>query len=92
MANATYESGTVSVTAAATHICTVSNGTTGVLIANTGSVSVFLGGPDVGASGFPVGAGDSVIVPAPVGRFECEAGCDLYAITSSETSTVAYLL
>lgn len=87
MAAPSYITGVVTVTAAATPVCVVNTGNDGVLVANTGSHAVFLGGAGVTAStGFPLEAKASVVVPSTGGHLN-----ELFAITASETSTVAFL-
>jgi len=82
-----YINGAVSVTSAATFVCTVGAESDGVLVANIGSTAVVLGGSGVTATtGIPLAASASVLVPSVGGVTH-----DLYAITASSTSTVTFL-
>lgn len=85
-----YTQGSASVTATAAVICRVTPENDGVLVANTGSATVYLGGRSVTASGatqgFPLAAGASLLVPA-----SGSATHSLFAVTASGTSTVNFL-
>jgi hypothetical protein len=85
-----FANGAVSVTSTATLVCTVRGVNDGVLVQNSGATDVYLGGPSVTASGATQGvklaAGATVTVPTS-GPY----AHNLYAITASSTSTVAYL-
>lgn len=79
--------GVVTVKAKATLVCQVNTGNDGVLVQNTGSTAVVLGGPEVTAStGYPLAAKASVTVPSVGGHLN-----ELYAITESGETTVAFL-
>jgi len=60
----------------------------GVIVENTGDVTVFLGGESVAASGadtgFPLAAGAVLTIP-------WSGGEPLYGIVASDTGTVAFL-
>jgi hypothetical protein len=86
-----YASGQVTIGTSATLIQVVPAVDGGVLIANTGASTVYLGGPSVvataGASqGYPLTAGTSVNIPAS-GSLDNS----LYAIVASGSSTVNFL-
>lgn len=86
-----YNQGTVSVTTTATKIATMQKESGGVLIANQGSVTVYLGGSTVTANtaatgGFPLAANASVLVPT-----DGDESRDLYAIVASGTANVSFL-
>lgn len=85
-----YAQGSVSITTSGGLVCLVAPENDGVLVANTGTVTVYLGGSTVTASGasqgIPLAAGASVLVPALGGTAH-----SLFAVTASGTSTVNYL-
>ena len=83
-----FAAGTTEVGEDAVSLCPV--GEAGVRVRNEGSVRVYLGGPDVGADGYPLDPGtsdefrgpkarESPVVPAPAGDL---AGSVLYARTA----------
>jgi hypothetical protein len=81
MANATYASGSVAVTTAATKVLTIPTENDDVMI-QVGSVAIVFGGPGVTATtGISVG-------PTAVTRIPSTGGVahDLYAIAASATS------
>lgn len=86
MSNAPYVNGVTTVTTTATLIA--SPGAGGIYLTNTGAVPVILGGSLVTATGATSGpslaAGASIIFPA-TGEAH-----DLYGITASGTTTVAF--
>jgi len=91
MANPTFTSGTTSVADTATLICTLSAATTdGALITNTGSVTVYLGGPSVTSSGatagYPLAENATLTLGSTGGNPH-----DLYGITASSTAGVAFI-
>lgn len=83
-----YVSGSVSVGTNATLVVTVPGGYQGgVLVTNTGTASVYLGGSAVtSATGFPVASNTSVAVPGAKGT-----GRGLYGIATA-AMTVKYIL
>lgn len=86
-----YTSGTVSVSdTSATLIATIPRGFVGgVLVTNTGSDTVYLGGPSVSATnGFPLAAGATVAVPGSPGVY----GASLYGLAVTAAVDVAYLM
>jgi hypothetical protein len=85
MANATYVSGSVAVTTAASKILTVPAENDGVTV-QTGSVAVVFGGPGVTATtGISVNASTIATFPSVGGVVH-----DLYAVAASATS-ITYL-
>jgi hypothetical protein len=89
--NHSFASGSVDVGDTPTLVCSVAQENDGVLVQNTGSADVYLGGVDVAASGAEAGivlaAGAVMTVPSVAGRVH-----DLYAVAAAATSsTVAYL-
>jgi hypothetical protein len=85
MANATYVSGSVAVSTAASKVLTIPAENDDVIV-QTGSVAVVFGGPGVTAStGISVGA-------SAIQRFPSVGGVvhDLYAVAASATS-ITYL-
>jgi hypothetical protein len=91
MTNLTYLQGAISVGATATLVCTVTPENDGVLVQNSGTAAVFLGGSTVTATGTTQGiqlaASASMTVPSVGGLVH-----DLFAVTASGTSTVAFLI
>lgn len=85
-----YAQGTVTVTSTQTLLCTVAAENDGVMVTNTGSATVYLGGRTLTATGatqgLPLAANASLLVPSVGGYTHT-----LNAITASGTSTVAYL-
>jgi hypothetical protein len=85
-----YAQGAVSISAIATLVCQVGPENDGVLVNNSGSATVYLGGRSVTASGaaqgIPLLANATITVPS-LGSVTHS----LYAITASGTSTVSYL-
>jgi hypothetical protein len=85
-----YAHGTVTVTSTPAVLCTVGLESDGVIIANTGAATVFLGGRTVTATGatagVPLAAGASMTVPSVGGLTHA-----LFAVTASTSSTVAFL-
>jgi hypothetical protein len=86
-----YNTAATSVGSSPTLIAVVASDDGGVLVQNTGSVSVYLGGPTVAASGANqgfalAGTNASVLVPSVGGPPN-----QLYAITASSTATVVVL-
>jgi hypothetical protein len=87
-----YLNGLVQVQAGTpTLICTVGSENDGVLIQNTGNAPVFLGGPNVAASGanqgVSVAANATVTVPSVGGTTS-----PLYGITAAVAQNVVYLM
>jgi hypothetical protein len=91
-----YSNGLVTVTTSPTVITAVQQLPQGPLITNTGSETVFLGGPAVAASGanqgVPVAAGTSVQVPASASEDNTLFGIVTAQDGISATSTVAFLV
>lgn len=88
MANESYAQGTVTVTTAATKVCTVPTENDDVLVYC--SAATVFGGPSVTATG----ATGGVTVPATTLTHIPSVGGvvhDLYAIVGTSTSTVSYL-
>lgn len=85
-----YAQGSVSITSAGELVCLVAPENDGVLIANTGSATVYLGGSTVTASGatqgLPLAANTTLLVPALGSVVH-----SLFAITATGTSTVNFL-
>lgn len=90
MANAPYVQGTVTVGTSATLLCSPVSGAHGVIVQNNGTAAIFLGGPNVTASGATQGVqlavAASITVPT-VG----ETAHDLYAIVASTPGPVSFL-
>jgi hypothetical protein len=87
MAGPSFIAGVVTVKAKATLVCQLNTGNDGILVQNTGSVAVLLGGPEVTAStGYPLAAKTSIVVPSVGGHLN-----ELFAITESGETTVAFL-
>lgn len=80
-----YSSGTVTVAATPTLIASAGIGGA-LLLANTGAVTVFLGGSTVAASSYPLAASTSLEIP--ISGTEDE---NLYGIVATGTATVVYL-
>ncbi|WP_343598885.1 hypothetical protein [Mycobacterium sp.] len=83
-----YASGQVSVGTTATLVCAIGQtpDNDGVLVAS--SAACFIGGPAVtAATGFPLQANTPVTVPTTAAET-----LELYAVVSSGTATVSYLL
>lgn len=83
--------GTVSVGTTATIIATVQKESGGILVANQGSVPVYLGGPSVTADtsatgGYPLAANASVLIPT-----DGDETRKLYGIVASGTANVSFL-
>lgn len=85
-----YSQGAVSVTSTATLVCQVGPENDGVLIYNSGSAAVFLGGRSVTASGATQGIS---LAPSAMITVPSLGGVthSLYAVTASGTSTVNFL-
>lgn len=85
-----YNNAATTVSSTATLIATVSGDNSGVLVQNNGSVTVFLGGPNVTASGatqgFSLAENTSVLVPSTG-----SSANTLWAITASSTASVVVL-
>src|SRR5208337_3078379 len=87
----TYNNGAVAITSAApVLICTPNAGHTSLLLSNSAGATVFVGGPNVAASGANVGfalvASGTANVPVSP-----SLDCPLYGIVASTGSTVTYL-
>jgi hypothetical protein len=91
-----YSNGLVTVGTSATVIAVVQQLPAGPLIANTGSETVFLGGPSVAASGanqgVPLAAGTSIQIPASASEDNTLFGIVAAQDGISATSTVAFLV
>ncbi len=89
MASFNFVNGSVSVGSTATNILTVTPGQV-VVLQNTGSAAIFLGGSTVTSSGASVGyslaAGASLTLPSV-----SEQGHVLYGIVATGTQTLVYL-
>ena len=89
VASFNYANGSVSVTSTAALVLTVTPGQT-VVLQNTGSNAIFLGGSTVTSSGANIGyslaAGASLTLPGV--NFQ---GHNLYAIVASTASTLVWL-
>lgn len=88
---ASYQSGTVSVTTAATLICTVDKAG-GVLIQNNGSGSLYVGGASVtsdttATGGLKIAAGAIQLIPSSASS----TGSALYGIVATSTANVAFV-
>lgn len=88
-----YKNGVVSIGTTAVLIATPSSApdVDGILVLNSGSVTVYLGGSTVTANtastgGYPLAASASVLVPTTGASAE-----GLYGIVASSTANVAYL-
>jgi hypothetical protein len=88
-----YKNGVVSASTTATLIATPSSApdVDGILVSNSGSVTVYLGGSTVTANtastgGYPLAASASVLVPTTGASSEA-----LYGITASSTANVAFV-
>lgn len=85
-----YSQGSVTVTSTATLVCQVGPEQDGVIVTNTGSAQVFLGGRTLTASGatqgIPLAANATITVPS-LGSVTHS----LFAVTASGTSTVNFL-
>lgn len=85
-----YNNAATSVGTSVTLIANVASNDAGVLVYNAGSVTVYLGGGTVAASGanqgYPLAATSGVTVPSTGGSEN-----QLYAITGSSTATVVVL-
>ena len=90
MSLANYSNGLTTVGTTATLICAVDAESDGVLVANTGSATVFLGGADVTASGanqgIPLAQSTTLAVPS-IGGLQHQ----LYGVVASATQTVTWL-
>lgn len=87
----TYLNGMTPVTTTATLICTVPAEDDGVLIQNNGTVTVYLGGPDVTSSGATQGVGlaaaAALVVPSVGGTTN-----DLYGVVVTGSADVTWLM
>lgn len=85
-----YSNGVTTVGTSATLICSVDPESDGVLVANTGSATVFVGGADVTASGanqgIPLAQTTTLLVPS-IGGLQHQ----LYGVVAVSTQTVAWL-
>jgi hypothetical protein len=91
-----YVNGSVSVGTSPTLIVSPSRNDGGVLVQNTSTSAVFLGGSSVATSGADIGyslaASSTVTVPAVGGSNDASsAAAGLYGIVASGTATVVYL-
>ena len=86
MANLTFAHGSVSVGTTATFVATV----TAVIVQNAGETAVFLGGPNVTATGATQGiclaANATMTIPTVA-----LLAHDLYAVVASDTGSLVYL-
>lgn len=88
----TYDHGLVILSPdAPTLICLVTSGNDSIMIQNVGNAQVFVGGPDVAASGprqgISIPAGEIVPLPSVGGHRN-----QLYGITSALPQSVVYLM
>ena len=83
-----YVDGETTVGTTATVICTVQSANDGVMVQNSGAVTVYFGGPAVVAgSAVSLAANSGPITLPTVGG----ASHELYGITASSTTTVSFL-
>jgi hypothetical protein len=84
----TYSSGQVAIGTTPTPIATIPQLAGTIPVTNTGTPTVFLGGPGVTTvNGFPVTTNETVNVPASLSEDNA-----LFGIVASGTSTVAFLV
>lgn len=94
MANQTYVSGPVTVTSTAALAFTVPSGcgASGVLVANTGTVTVYLGGPGVtSATGFPITAATTPPGPPVTLPTNGAEAHDVWAVVASTSGSISFL-
>lgn len=88
------KSGSLTVTTTATAVCTLSAVSSDVLVQNNGNVPIFLGDSTVAASGDAAGislaAGATLQIPGVRGAGTYTT--ELYAVTASDSGTLAFLV
>ena len=91
MAIGNYSNGTTTVGTTATLICTVDPTAGGVLLQNTGSAAIYVGGPNVTTSGAYTGI-SLTNTSSPIVLFPSTGGVQhgIYGVVASSTQTISW--
>ena len=87
-----YSNGSTTVASTPTLICTVDPDSAGVLLQNTGSAAIFVGGPNVTTSGAYTGI-SLTNTNSPVTFFPSTGGVQhgIYGVVATGTQTISWL-